>query len=369
MGTLRLLLAISVILFHVNANGFQLVGGGIAVEAFFIISGFYMSLVLDTKYTGRNRGYGLFITNRLLKLYPAYWTVLLLALLMQLVCWLTTGYPILVLYHIVHFNMNWPGIVLLGFSNIAIIGQDMLSFLGFHRLRGDLFFTADFMKTYPYLFNFIFIPQGWTLGIELGFYLLAPLLLKRKWYVIVLCMLLSFSLRQYLLYGLDLHYDPWVFRFLPSQLLLFLAGNIVYRLYAWREVWFSGKPAVSLSVLAILVVITCLYSQLPVIPEKRTAYLLVVMASLPFLLNTNRLLRPDNYFGELSYPVYLCHMLVLQTISMVNSQTGWFSKVSTSLLTLVLSLLLAALINKWVARPVNQFRQRRVSKEKLRQTV
>ncbi|NCI45289.1 acyltransferase family protein [Sediminibacterium soli] len=359
MGLLRLLLAISVVLFHANPEGYQFVGGGVAVEAFFIISGFYMSLILDTKYTGVNGGYALFISNRLLKLYPAYWTVLLLAVLMQLFFWFVTGSPILVFYHIVHFNMNWPGIAFLGFSNLAILGQDIVSFFGLNKATGDLFFTADFMKTYPFLFNFLVIPQGWSLGIELVFYLLAPLLLKRKWYVIALCMLASYLLRRYLVHSLHLSYDPWVFRFLPSQLLLFLAGNIAYRFYRFLKAKPPSYP-LSLAIFVLLTGVTVLYSTIPELAGKKTGYLSLVFLAIPFLINLAKQIPFDNYLGELSYPVYLSHMLVLQTVSMTNSQTATLRSLPVTMLTIGITLLLSALINRYVVNPVNRFRQQRI---------
>ena len=83
MGKIRLLLALSVVAVHGGIIWkFQLVGGHIAVQAFFIISGFYMSLILNEKYIGSNSSYKLFITNRFLRLYPIYWTVLLFTLLL-----------------------------------------------------------------------------------------------------------------------------------------------------------------------------------------------------------------------------------------------------------------------------------------------
>ena len=78
MGAIRLLLALSVVAVHGGAIfGFSMVGGQIAVQSFYIISGFYMSLILNEKYIGVNNSYRLFLTNRLIRLYPIYWSVLL----------------------------------------------------------------------------------------------------------------------------------------------------------------------------------------------------------------------------------------------------------------------------------------------------
>ncbi len=360
MGSLRFLLAVAVVLFHANASGFLLVSGAAAVEAFFIISGFYMSLVLDTKYVGANNRYFLFLGNRLLKLYPAYWTVLLLAILMQLCVWLFAGHPILLMHQMTHFKMGIPGIVFVGFTNIAILGLDLISFLGLNKMTGELFFTADFLKTYPFVFSFLVIPQAWSLGIELTFYILAPFLLRRKWYVILVIMLLVLCLRLYLVHGLQLHYDPWIFRFFPSQLLLFLAGNIAYRLYVFIK---KRKEVSTLSVciaLTVVIFASFYFYHFPAHYGRKTIYLAIIFFSLPVLMYTNKVFRYDSLLGELSYPVYLTHMLALQIISTIQSETGYLRSVPIAVSTLVLTMIFSILINRFVVRPIDRFRQSRV---------
>jgi peptidoglycan/LPS O-acetylase OafA/YrhL len=52
MGLLRMLLAFSVLTSHMHGRGifgFRILSGGLAVECFFMISGFYMALVLNEK--------------------------------------------------------------------------------------------------------------------------------------------------------------------------------------------------------------------------------------------------------------------------------------------------------------------------------
>lgn len=61
-------------------------GGKIAVELFYIISGFYIALILDNKYKDSIR---LFYTNRLLKIFPTYWFICALSAgVLSLVLWL-----------------------------------------------------------------------------------------------------------------------------------------------------------------------------------------------------------------------------------------------------------------------------------------
>ena len=81
MGIFRLLLAFSVVVIHSNPEPTWFMDGKLAVRVFYIISGFYMTLILNEKYIGQNSSYKLFITNRLLRLYPIYWVILLLTLI------------------------------------------------------------------------------------------------------------------------------------------------------------------------------------------------------------------------------------------------------------------------------------------------
>src|SRR4051794_14358576 len=77
MGVLRLLLALAVVVTHLGgvAFGYRPILGPDAVQAFYAISGFYMALVLDTKYGTSLKAVRLFWQNRYLRLAPTYWIV------------------------------------------------------------------------------------------------------------------------------------------------------------------------------------------------------------------------------------------------------------------------------------------------------
>ena len=84
MGLLRLLLALAVVADHAGPplgwTALRMTGGPLAVQMFYVVSGFYMALVLNEKYLGAGAWWA-FAKSRLIRLYPMYWFVALLTLL------------------------------------------------------------------------------------------------------------------------------------------------------------------------------------------------------------------------------------------------------------------------------------------------
>src|SRR5947209_17753171 len=104
MGILRMLLAISVLLLHTQDTQLFSLAGDMAVPAFFIISGFYMALILNEKYIGKH-SYKVFITNRLLRLYPMYYiTTFLMLCFVLLKFFFHIGRNDNAMWHIMHYS-------------------------------------------------------------------------------------------------------------------------------------------------------------------------------------------------------------------------------------------------------------------------
>jgi len=130
MGLIRLLLAFTVVIAHSNPIfGNKIVGGITSVHAFFIISGFYMALILNEKYVTKD-SYKLFITNRLLRLYPVYWVMFVITIIVGLLAYrYSNHHPILLRPYLEDPGslsiFSW---ICLGISNLTLIGQDWMMF-------------------------------------------------------------------------------------------------------------------------------------------------------------------------------------------------------------------------------------------------
>jgi peptidoglycan/LPS O-acetylase OafA/YrhL len=204
------------------------------------------------------------------------------------------------------------------------------------------------------------IPQAWSLGLELGFYVLAPFLVRRSLRWVLLAIAASVALR---LAGARAGFvsDPWSYRFFPFELSMFLLGTLSYALYARvnrrpARVWEQGF---GLSLIAIVLLYPAYRTADSTFFSASKLFLYSYLAlALPFLYRTTRASRVDRLVGELSYPIYLSHMVVCTALLPLPVLAG-----RPNLFTVCVILssgALSWLAVKLVDMPVNRFRQRRL---------
>jgi peptidoglycan/LPS O-acetylase OafA/YrhL len=357
MGFLRFILAISVVLAHSSSiYGFGLVGGKTAVQAFYIISGFYMTLILNEKYIGTNNSYKLFITNRFLRLYPIYWIILLLTVLFSIGVFMYSkdiyfsGFSMYVNYF---DQMSLSSFLFLIFINLFIFFQDIVMFLGLNTTTGHLFLTANFLETNPLLYQFLFVPQAWTIGVEIVFYLIAPFLVRRKLKLIIYLLILSVILRI-LLSHYGFKNDPWTFRFFPTELAFFLMGIIAYHSYR-KLIQINIQTLYLKMIWGFVLVMTCLYGYVQ-FHFKGYIYLVVFCIGLPFIFILSKNWKIDKYIGELSFPIYISHIFIFMIMTYFNMPILG----SLGLGLLLLTILFSMLLNEFVAKKIENIRQKRV---------
>ena len=356
MGILRLLLAISVLLAHSSSVfGVNLVGGQAAVQAFYIVSGFYMALILKEKYIGNYNSYKLFITNRLLRLFPVYWAVIILVLIVGFLSYfLTDGHKIIGLeaYSNNINNFDFISIVFLVFTNIFMVFQDWVMFMGIDITNSEFFFTTNFKETSPQLYKFLLVPQAWTIGLEITFYLIAPFLLRLKVKYIILLMLISAAIRV-VLYYFGYSNDPWSYRFFPSELFFFLLGILAYYIYK-----IIPLPTVRQKYLLfyLIIFLTFIYSFFQ-FPGKIYLYLFIFFLVLPSVFSLSKKWKKDRSIGELSYPLYISHYFLLNIMIYFKIESN------KGLILLISTLLLSILLNQLISKRVEIYRQSRVDKK------
>jgi peptidoglycan/LPS O-acetylase OafA/YrhL len=362
VGSVRTLLAICVVIFHsYGIFGEKMAGGTVAVQAFYMISGFYMALILNEKYKAGKGSYKLFITNRFLRIYPAYWFCLLLVVLICVVGKIGWDQPFYLWYWTSTWDtMHWSAIAIFIFANVFLLGSDWLFFSGLNKQTGRLELTHTPFAYTPMSFQNLFIPQIWSIGVEITFYLFAPFLLRRKWYLQAIVLIASLALR-YWLYNVKLWYfDPWDYRFFPTELAFFMAGSLAYRAYVYLQN-IKIPQWINLCFWSMVITGIIFYPRVSFFTESyfRWYFYAFFALSLPFIFLLSRKSKVDRIIGELSYPVYVSHHFIMflwrQYFFTHVEYLKWFG------ITCVISTLLFSwMLYKGVILPMEKIRQKRV---------
>jgi len=308
MGLLRLILAVSVIFSHAPAvlpGWWPLIGGELAVQIFFMISGFYMSLVLSEKYREADGRVALqrFWLARAVRIYPAYWIVMAL----------TLAYLIAVRAEIFSFAQQlgpvyaaWAAV-----SNVVLFGLDGLLFA---KVADGATTLVDALgrAPVPQPYHLMVVSPAWTLSLELMFYLLAPVFAGWRTRSIVFLALGSFALR-FVAYQAGFDGDPWRYRFFPFELSMFLAGMLAHRAYAAGRL---NTPVFAIALVALLIWYPW------IVPVKLlgfsvwgSALLIIAALALPWVFQWRKDSVRDRQVGEMSYSLYLVHLPILKVLS------------------------------------------------------
>lgn len=331
MGVVRLLLALSVLIGHSTAiYGYTAISGRAAVQAFYMISGFYMAMVFSKKYQYKSVKF--FYLSRYLRLIPLYIVVAFISWLF----YIKTNYSYdLKIAELLDSNLNLTFLssVWIIFSNLTLLGIDSLFFMAIDG-SGELYFTSTVRQELLPAYNLSLLPQSWSLGIELLFYLFVPFLfrLNNKW----LIYLIAFSLlSRIVLFVSGNYFDPWTYRFFGFEIALFLSGALSYRIYEKIPRFFINKKFQLIAFLVIILFI--LFFRIVKITEEEGAWILniflfICLPAIFFLTKNSRL---DSILGHLSYPVYVFHYLFIVVLDYYKIMTG----LSVMLATLIASIL------------------------------
>jgi len=209
VGILRFLLAITVVFAHSPWNGGMVfVGPRIAVQLFYITSGFLISYVLTERKDYIN--HWSFYKSRLLRLYPIYLTVAIITLL---IFWFLNP-----AFFALYGAIPTSAATMLKFTNLTLFGQDWVMFTAVN--QGDFHFSSNFKLSDFELWRGLLAPQAWSLGVELCFYTIAPFILHKQSAIIIL-LIISILIRVFL-FSIGLaSTDPWTYRFFPAELSFF----------------------------------------------------------------------------------------------------------------------------------------------------
>ncbi len=362
MGIIRALLAIAVVVYHsYYLFGQHMTGGIVAVQAFYIISGFYMALILNEKYKDQKGSWRLFITNRFLRLYPVYWVVLIIAVLASVIGYYGWGQPFYLYAWMVQWeNMHWTVILFAVFANLFMFGSDWMFFTGVNRDSGMLELTKNCFGYKPMTMNFLFVPQIWTLGVEVMFYLIAPLLVRRAWWIQLIIVFLSLDFRWYVYTEKFWTWDPWSYRFFPFEVALFMSGSLAYQVYTWiRKKTISPWILRACWIIIPILIFYYPYATWIVETKRRWLFYAVVFILIPYVFHYTKNIKWDRWIGELSFPIYIGHhviMMIIKRYFWTHTENMYWFGIST----VAGSIIFAVILWKLVIEPIERIRQRRI---------
>lgn len=345
LGLIRLALALTVVITHSHSIfGFTLGNPVIAVRTFFIISGFYMSLILNEKYKSKT----VFWYNRILRIFPIYWAVLLLTILSCIGAFLLKGNWGELSDLVKYFGrLDLVSQLLIIISHFTILGREIVMFSNFKNL-GNLSGQS-----------FLLIPQAWTLVLELWFYILAPFVLTRK-FIVVFTLLVASVVIKYVASELGFSGDLWLYRFFPSELVYFLMGWFSYRIYKLTLNFRNYKIIGIISTVLILLILSVFnYINYEINIREWIFYLLLAIL-IPLSFNSSKNSKTDRLVGDLSYPVYISHILIINIINpliiLPFSVDINFKAITVFIFTVVFSFLLI----KFIQNPIDKIREAKV---------
>jgi peptidoglycan/LPS O-acetylase OafA/YrhL len=320
-GLFRLVLALEVVIHHLSDRQ---PAGWYSVYAFYVLSGYLMTLVITRKYPLNPHGGTNFLINRVLRIYPPYLTMALLAWLL-----LHLAGTARVAHQLVQVPpMGLPSGIAGWFTNFFILGWKV---------------------KVPKL-----EPQVWSVYREIFFCAAIYFVFSRNrrlalvWFVGSAVYAASVVWRGYRIFeiyttfqGASLSYSAGTclyhyrdrLRFLTRPLypLIALAAILPFVLQLLRPYFFREDSVVPFYANVVL-----------------SAYLVLLLSTLKA---PKRIFQIDQYLGNLSYPIYLCHYNVAIVLVAV---LHWPPIESYRLLLAGLPpiLLCAWLVNKYVERTI-----------------
>lgn len=350
MGTLRLFLALSVLNNHFQfAERGPWMYGPTAVAAFFIISGFYISMVLDQTYHGYQALWR-FYANRFLRLMPVYWVTLVIVVTAAKSGSLAASSLFDPVNSIINsgYGLNWHGRIAGIATNLWLFPNTIFTmFSGFH--------TGSAWEA-------LVSGQMYTVGLEIMFYAIAPFFILLNGRVFIAVLLVAaivhfapqWDIIRLVPFSLNLKWRPWQYEFFPSILVFFLLGRAGYILSQKDfskliPTWLALERSGWFALLIIFVLCTLFNVDLRGYTNTwQTWFFYISLALLiPWLFRASSRTRWDRFLGDLSYPLYVCHFLVIAWLTHLGWTSVWTVLLGVIIASVILRLCIDLPIERW----------------------
>jgi peptidoglycan/LPS O-acetylase OafA/YrhL len=318
MGFYRCFLAILVVFSHadITIGGYN--PGVVAVISFFLLSGYVMTVLVNKHYPSLDR-LGGFYTDRGARLFPQF-----------------------VFYALVTLVLMKFGDISSPFLTNCSLGKISLNLL---MLPLDFYWLIN-------IGDCMLLPQAWSLGLELCFYIVIPFILIMFNPRTMLFVFFASAAVFMLAFLGVINTDYFGYRILPGTLFMFLVGSAL----AAPDKMDHRLPWAAWIGAAILFALIYAQRSLLMLPYNKEV-LLGLLIGIPAvtLLRKFRFSALDETFGNLSYGIFLNHFFclwLLKGLFHVEVNRTWHY-----LLLLALSALLALISYYAVEKPALNWRR------------
>lgn len=332
---LRFVAALMVVLTHsfyytserLGAGVLKFSGGAKGVDVFFVISGFVM-IISSQRLFGTERGWSVFMSNRLVRIAPLYWVA--------------TTFKLVVLLamsrYVLHSSLDWEVII------------KSYLFIPSRNIDGVV---APFLGV------------GWTLVYEMFFYIIfaCALYLNVNVFVFVGFLLAGFSSLS--LFQGDSQSVWW---FITNPLIMeFYFGMLIgyFAMRGYCKLSVTASCAIALVALCYLMFSPNLFDLPRLIEGGVPAALLVwCIVSVEGVIQS-KVPRWVIYFGAASYSFYLFHPLVSPLAPVILRRAGVDSFVLSVLLCVAIALSFSSLVHTFLEKPMTSYIKIFLSRIKL----
>ena len=315
-----------------------------------------MSLILTTKYEGRERLW-LFYSNRALRLFPVYWALLLIFALLAL-----TRFDVWPLSQIAIAARNPLSLATDGTTpslwaaipNLTFVGSDVFRVLMVDLQSMTLVpWTRGLVEgaTHRGAYQYLVAPHIWSLGVEIIFYAIAPFAVRLSTGRMIL-LLMALCALQFSIHWMANGRLGWFHLLAPYCLCYFVTGMVAHRVWPRVEGHVGTFARQALMVLPFL--LWAFWQVIPMSGATTWVLWLLFAAALPCLFQATKNSRLDARISAYSYPVYLCHTLFTWPMLRLGEWAG--------IAALALSVGLSWLLIRFIDEPVEAWRQRRAAR-------
>lgn len=323
-GLVRFVLASLVVLFHITKFVFI---GELAVFCFFILSGYWVTLMYEKKYSKKKNALYVFYLSRILRLAPVYY---LISFFTFIFVYLYTPEKLLFLRN---FDLDT---ICFWLSNLFIIGYNYLPFQP--------------------------LGPAWSLDIEVQFYFLLPLILGfmhskiNRMFILIISLFVSVSLFVFFA-------DMFISKTIIKYLVYFLIGVTIYKsnlkFKKSTEFIFNG---LFLVILIIHYAIPELFDLVKSASNEYNNWFNIIVSFLLIPLLTNSVLVKSNpkdmFLGGVSYTLYLTHWMFIIPYEYYITGMIKVERIPYTVLYLFVTYLFSFFIFKYFDNPIDKLRKR-----------